>query len=559
MALRTPVLAIVGRPNVGKSTLFNRILGQRKAVVEDIPGVTRDRNYALVDRGFDFPFYLIDTGGFEETPEDELGVSTVLQTKLAIEEADLVIGVFDGNLGLQVGDRDIVNLLRASKKVVAYVVNKCDGIEMQDKILDFYALGVGDLVGLSALHGANVRSTVERLLRLLPEYERLKQSHISKKQNEEQRLAELRQEIVDDDAESDFLDDMPERRAVYDIDIDLENLDNLDAEKEEEEDTWEPMPVYSPEEGTIEDYLRAYRLQGKTRKEFFSDISEIEDEQDVVEEVEELEEEEVLPEIDCIKVAIIGRPNVGKSTLLNTITGETRSITSDVAGTTRDVVDVTITRNGQKFIILDTAGLRKKARVGQTVERYSVIRALRALEDADVAVVVIDGTTGVTEQDAKIVGLVHELGKGLVIAINKWDLVEKDHRTVNEYTKDVRNALKFAPYCEIIFISAASGRRCPKVIEVVRDTAMQRLRRVPTGKLNRLLRDSIRRKTLPVYRGRPVKLYYTSQVDVAPPRFALFFNYPRQLHFSYLRYLKNQIRDEFGFTGSDIKLHPKKR
>ncbi|MDD2944055.1 MAG: 50S ribosome-binding GTPase, partial [bacterium] len=406
MALRTPVLAIVGRPNVGKSTLFNRILGQRKAVVEDIPGVTRDRNYALVDRGYDFPFYLIDTGGFEETPEDELGASTVLQTKLAIEEADLVIGVFDGNLGLQVGDKDIVNLLRSSKKIVAYVVNKCDGIEMQDKIIDFYSLGVGDLVGLSALHGVNVRLTVDRLLRLLPDYERLKQSHISKKQNEELRLAELRQEIVDDEDNSDFADEMPERRAVYDIDIDLENLD---AEKEEEEDTWEPMPVFSPDEGTIEDYLRAYRLQGKTRKEFFSDISEIDDEKEVVEEVEEIEEEEVLPEIECIKVAIIGRPNVGKSTLLNTITGETRSITSEVAGTTRDVVDVTITRNGQKFIILDTAGLRKKARVGQTVERYSVIRALRALEDADVAVVVIDGTTGVTEQDAKIVGLAHEL------------------------------------------------------------------------------------------------------------------------------------------------------
>ena len=264
--------------------------------------------------------------------------------------------------------------------------------------------------------------------------------------------------------------------------------------------------------------------------------------------------------LEQIQIAIVGRPNVGKSTLLNTLVGERRAITSPVAGTTRDSLDVEVRREGQKYIIVDTAGLRRKGKIDEgSIERFSALRSLGALSACDVAIVVLDASEGVSEQDEKIAGLAHEQGKGLVIAVNKWDLLEKDHKTVHAYTKKVRESFKFAPYAPIVFLSALSGRRVPRILDEAKKVAYERTKRAPTKKLNQVLERAVKQKALPMYRGRVVKLYYGVQVDSAPPRFALFFNYPKEVHFSYFRYLKNEIRESFGFEGTDIKLMARKR
>ena len=559
MAPKTPIVAIVGRPNVGKSTLFNRVLGARKAIVEDIPGVTRDRNYALVER-YSVPFLLIDTGGFETDPEEVIGKQVVEQTLMAAEECDVILALFDGSVGAQPGDEDVVALLRRYKKSVVYVVNKCDGAEQAIRVADFYSLGVPELKDCSALHGRGVHELIETILAELPNYAALRSSALARKEREEE-AAKRAQSIAD--ASLDDEDEPRGRTESWDDDgaedDDFEDFDeDADASAEPQDevaDTPRFAPVYLPGEGDSDEgeYVKQFRVRPLSERPVTADV--VDDEDD-----ESADEEDLIPSIPLINIAIVGRPNVGKSTLLNTLTGERRAITSPVAGTTRDLLDLKITRDGQEYRIIDTAGLRKKARVEEdTIERYSTLRSLTALSECDVAVILIDATTGVTEQDTKIVGLAHEQGKGLIYAVNKWDLMEKNHKTVHEFTKDLREALKFAPYAPVLFVSALSGRRCPRILEVAKHVAETRAMRISTNRLNRLLKKAMLRLSAPIYRGRPIKLYYANQVDTSPPRFVLFFNFPRALHFSYMRFLKNSIRDKYPFEGTDIKLFAKKR
>ena len=550
MSYRTPNIAIVGRPNVGKSTLFNRVLGQRKAIVEDFPGVTRDRLYALVER-FSIPFLLVDTGGITDEPENEIEREVVSQTLLAAEEADIVLCLFDGASGYHDADRAVVDMLRRRDKPVVYAVNKCDGAEQYGRVVDFYQLGVNELHDISALHGRKVDTLIEEVLKTLPDYEaartavKAREQRIRQAQEEAERIAQQFDDIEDEVLE------------------DEEEFEPYVPDEDEEEKIPRFAPVYLPdEEGDSEtEYDREHGTLAldeskpsmvRTSSGGWRDALDLHGEEE--------SEEDALPALECIRVSVVGRPNVGKSTLLNTLVGERRAITSPIAGTTRDSLDVELKREGQRFVIVDTAGLRKKGKIEEnSIERFSALRSLGALSACDVAVVVLDASEGLTDQDEKIAGLAHEQGKGLVIAVNKWDLVEKDHKTVHAFTKRIRESLKFAPYAPIVFLSALSGRRCPKVLDEVKKVALERTKRVSTRRLNQTLENAIKRKALPIYRGRPLKLYYAVQVDACPPRFALFFNYPKEVHFSYFRYLKNSIRDEFGFDGTDVKLMARKR
>lgn len=319
-------------------------------------------------------------------------------------------------------------------------------------------------------------------------------------------------------------------------------------------------PVFVPIEAATDDGVDAYIREERVAPWVPMVRKEDEEEEIWGEEGSESEsvEEEPVHEIPVIRVAVVGKPNSGKSTLCNTLSGEARAIVSEIPGTTRDALDIEVTFAEQKFVLVDTAGLRKKGKIEEALERYSVLRTLKAVSRADVALLLMDAVEGPTDQDAKIAGLVHEQGKGLVIVVNKWDLVEKDHKTVHDYTERVREVFKFAPYAEIIFTSARSGRRCRRLLEEAQKVAQLRMKRVSTGKLNRTLRSRLRKVTAPSYRGRPVKLYYASQVGTAPPRFLLYFSQPKGVHFSYLRSIKNTIRESFGFDGTDIKLETRK-
>lgn len=544
MAIRTPIIAIVGRPNVGKSTLFNRVLGTRRAVVENVPGVTRDRNYALVER-YSVPFYLVDTGGFEEGSEESMQQHVSNQATLAAEEADLIISLYDAKAGLQQGDKDVLKLLRRFEKPILHVANKVDGVEQAILAAEFYSLGVDEVLDVSALHGRAVKDLVERALSSLPEIERLRASVAAKKAAEEQAAAAGRQRMAEVEEE---LREIVQEFEAQDA---LDSAPHLaDKTPVAEEPKFAPVFVPGEDSGSLQEYEKSYRLSAITSGNAVRRLEEDELEQEVP-------EEKVYPE--TIRVALIGRPNAGKSTMLNTLTGESRAITSSEAGTTRDSLHQEITRDAQRYLIIDTAGLRKKARVGDTIEKYSTIRALNAISECDVAVVMIDAVRGPSEQDAKILGLAHEQGKGIVIAVNKWDAVSKTHKSVQEYKKDIADTFKFVPYAPIIFVSALTGKRCPKVIETVKEVAYQRLRRVPTRRLNKILRAAADRGTAPRYRGQAVRLYYAAQVDTQPPRILLVFNYPRHVHFSFLRYLKNVIREEFGFEGTDVKFVLRKK
>ena len=544
--MSTPIIAIVGRPNVGKSTLFNRIIGERRAIVEDVPGVTRDRNYAHVLR-FDVPFFLVDTGGYEINPADPLQKFVVEQTQIAIDEADIIFCLFDGSFGVHPGDEIMVSMLRSCGKEVYYIVNKCDGEEQNLKVIDFYSLGVGDLCDISALYGREVNNLVENALAKVEGYEQLKLLTAEEK---------ARKELEYHNAEFEIEKGLAEYCNDNDDDDDDRESDEFEFVDEENVDT-EPefAPVYMPGDSndSEEEYLKEFRIKPiKTidKVEIGADLTSIE---------ESDAEEEIFPSIPIIKVAIVGRPNVGKSTLFNRITGTSRSITSPIAGTTRDSVNTPLKREGQDYLLVDTAGLRKKGRITDNIERYSTLRALKSLGDADVAVLVLDAEQGPTEQDAKIAGLAHEQGLGLIICVNKWDLIEKNHKTIKDYTLNLRDAFKFARYAPIIFTSALSGKRCSKVIDMVREVAVQRQRHIPTSKLNRVLMRAHKKATAPSYRGKLLKFYFAAQVTSAPPRFALFFNFAKEVHFSYLRCLKNEIRDQFGFVGNDIKLIVRKR
>jgi GTP-binding protein len=427
------IVAIVGRPNVGKSTLFNRILGRRMAIVEDIPGVTRDRNYADVSR-YAKRFTLIDTGGFEPASNDRLLAQMREQSQLAMEEADIILFVMDGREGLNPADEEVAGMLRQVDKPVLFVVNKVDGPSQEAMLGEFYALGVGELYPISAEHRHGVGSLVDEVLDLLPE------------QDEDQ------------------------------------------------------------------DKLTETRL------------------------------------------SIIGRPNVGKSSLVNRLLGYERVVANPTAGTTRDSVDTPFIYNEKRYVLIDTAGIRRKGRVSQKLEKYSVIHALKALDRTHVAMVVIDAEEGITDQDLTIAGYAHERGRAVILIVNKWDLVKKDNTTMGEYIKDVRDAFKFLPDSPIHFVSALTGQRINKIMADVEMVSDEFNRKVSTAELNRVLKDAEINHPPPMFRGRRLKLFYATQTAVRPPTFIIFVNKSEGIHFSYERYLMNCLRQAFGFIACPIRL-----
>lgn len=434
-----PIVAIVGRPNVGKSQLFNRLAGKRLSIVEDTPGVTRDRLYADADwRGRDFS--IIDTGGIEPSNDNEILKFMRYQAEAAIHHADVIVLITDLRTGVTAADEDVASLLQRSGKPIVLAVNKCDTPgALPPDIYEFYNLGLGEPMGISALHGYGT---------------------------------------------GDLLD------AVY---------------------------AYFPPEDTG-------------------------DEQE-----------------PPIRVAIIGKPNVGKSSLVNRVTGETRVIVSDVAGTTRDSVDTDVENEHGKFVFIDTAGIRKKSKVEERIEKFSVMRSLLAVERADVCVIMIDATEGVTEQDTKVAGEAHNAGKACIIVINKWDLVEKDGHTMKEYTLRVREGLAYMPYAPVLFISAATGQRVDKIYDLIREVYEQNHKRIPTGQLNSILAEATARVQPPTDKGRRLKIYYMTQAGVCPPTFVCFCNDARLFHFSYQRYLENQIREVFSLTGTPVRMVVRQR
>ncbi len=428
-----PVVAIVGRPNVGKSTLFNALAGSRISIVEDTPGVTRDRIYADVG-WLDHEFTIIDTGGIEPDSKDLILTQMREQAQIAIETADVTVFLVDVRQGLQDADSKVADILRRSGKPVVLAVNKVDSFEkFMPDVYEFYNLGIGDPVPISAASRLGIGDLLDEVVALFPEYGR---------------------------------------------------------------------------EG----------------------------------------EEDERP-----KVAIIGKPNVGKSSLINRLANEERVIVSPIAGTTRDAVDTAITYAGREYVFIDTAGLRRKSKVKGDIEHYSVIRAVTAVGRSDVCIVVIDATEGVTEQDAKIAGIAHDRGKGVIIAVNKWDAIEKDDKTIYRHTERIRQVLSFMPYAEILFISAKSGQRLPRIFDTIDFVLENNCMRVATGVLNEIVAEAVAMQQPPSDRGKRLKIFYATQVSVKPPTFVIFVNDKELMHFSYTRYLENQIRDAFGFRGTSLR------
>ncbi len=434
-----PVVAIVGRPNVGKSTLFNRLAGMRKAIVEDIPGVTRDRIYEKSEwEGREF--IIIDTGGFTTGSDEGLAAEVQKQAELAIEEADVIIMVVDAREGLVQEDEAIAEILRKSRKPVVLAANKVEDFHKQTQFYEFFSLGLSDPIPISAAHGLNI---------------------------------------------SDLLDEVAANFPEPDEDIE--------------------------EEGLI------------------------------------------------TKIAVVGRPNVGKSSLVNAILGEERVIVSDIPGTTRDAIDTPFDYGGNRYILIDTAGIRRKTKISVSTERYSVMRAFKAVDRADVVLIIIDATEGVTEQDQRIAGFVHEQGRASVIVVNKWDLVTKDANTMTVYDKDIREDLKFMAYAPILYVSALTGQRVQKILELVDFVAEQHYSKIQTAELNRVINEALLLNPPPGAGRKKLKIYYTTQVKTGPPTFVLFVNDVELMHFSYLRYLENTLRQAFGFEGSPIRLVPRQR
>lgn len=428
-----PLVAIVGRPNVGKSTFFNQMAGHRIAIVEDTPGVTRDRVYADCEWQ-NYRFTLIDTGGIDPNSDDPLLQQMRRQAEIAVETCDVILFFVDGRTGLTADDATVADMLRRSGKPVMLVVNKIDNIRMMDEIYDFYQLGIGDPVGISSVNLLNFGDMLEELVKLFPD---------------------------------------------------------PDPETEEH---------------------------------------------------------------DAIQIAVVGKPNVGKSSLVNRILGQERVMVSDIAGTTRDAIDTRFTDNGDDFVIIDTAGIRRKRAIEyQSLERFSVVRALAAIDRCDVAILMIDATQGVTEQDSKIAGYIDEKGKAAILCVNKWDAVEKETGTMEKYVRDVREQLKFMDYAPVLFISAMTGQRTDRILNAVRMAYQEASRRITTGVLNDVMADAQAALQPPATSGRRLKIYYATQQDVRPPTFVLFINDMTLMHFSYERYLENQFRKAFGFVGTPLR------
>ncbi|MBQ2148005.1 MAG: ribosome biogenesis GTPase Der, partial [Firmicutes bacterium] len=427
-----PIVAIVGRPNVGKSTFFNKVVGRRISIVEDTPGVTRDRIIAEAE-WTGHHFFLIDTGGIEPDSKEIIPAQMRMQAELAMDMADVVLFMVDGRDGLTTADEEVAAMLRRKGKEVILVANKIDTAKMPDHYYDFYELGLGEPFAISSTNQLG--------------------------------LGDLLQEIVER---------FPERSM---------------AEEEE----------------------------------------------------------------DDIKIAIIGKPNVGKSSIVNAFVGEERVIVSNIAGTTRDSIDTPFEQDGVKYTLIDTAGIRRRSKVTDDVEKFSVVRAVAAIERCDVALLVIDATEGVTEQDKKIAGIAHEAGKGIVVVVNKWDLVKKETNTMRDFERQVKGELVFMSYAPVLFTSALKGQRLPQVLQTARNVAEMRAMRVSTGQLNNLIQDAMMMNNPPSDKGRRLKIYYVTQVGVKPPLFSFQVNDRELMHFSYARYLENKIRDAYSFAGTSIK------
>ncbi len=432
-----PVVAIVGHPNVGKSTIFNRIVGERVSIVEDLPGVTRDRIYGAGE-WLNHEFNLIDTGGIDIGDEPFLS-QIRYQAEIAIDEADVIVFMASGREGVTAADEEVAKLLFRSKKPVVLAVNKIDNFEMRDLIYDFYSLGFGEPFPISGAHGIGL---------------------------------------------GDLLDAVVEHFGNY----------------------------------SVNDY-----------------------------------------EDDVTKFSLVGRPNVGKSSLVNAILGEERVIVSSIAGTTRDAVDSMYTCNGHKYVIIDTAGMRKKGKVYENTEKYSVLRALSALDRSDVVLVVLDGETGIIEQDKKIAGYAHEAGRAVVIVVNKWDAVEKDERTMKTFEEKVRNEFQFLDYAPIVFLSALTTKRIHTLMPMIDMACENHAKRVQTNVLNDVISDAVAMNPTPTHNGKRLRLYYVTQVAIKPPSFAVFVNDPELMHFSYERFLENRVRDAFGFEGTPLKFFTRER
>ena len=428
-----PILAVVGRPNVGKSTLFNKIIGRRVSIVEDTPGVTRDRIYADTEWA-GRQFTVIDTGGLDPESDDIMVQQVFNQAELAMETADVILLVTDVKAGPIDADTDVANVLRKTQKPVLLAVNKMDNMRADNHdIYEFYKLGLGDPISISAAQGLGIGDLLDEIIRYLP------------------------------------------------LETDIQ------------------------------------------------------------------------PEIDAIRTAVIGKPNVGKSSLINRILGEDRLIVSDIPGTTRDAVDSEVTIDGQKYIFIDTAGIRRKAKIKGNIERYSILRAVSAVNRADVCVILINAEEGVTEQDSKIAGIAHECGKASVIVVNKWDIIEKDDKTINIYMKAIANELGFMSYAPMLFISAKTGLRLNKLYALIHTAYQNYCMRISTGVLNDVLTEAAALNQPPSDKGRQLKIFYGTQVSVKPPTFVLFVNNSELMHYSYKRYIENQIRESFGFTATPLR------
>ena len=426
-----PLVAVVGRPNVGKSTFFNRVVGRRVAIVEDTPGVTRDRIYAEAE-WMGIHFALIDTGGIEPASAEVIPAQMREQAQIAMDTADVILFMTDGKAGLTADDREVANMLRKTGKPVVLAVNKIDTAALPDDFYDFYELGIGEPLPLSSANMLGIGDILDALVGEFPK----------------------------------------------------------DADTEED---------------------------------------------------------------DSIKIAVLGKPNVGKSSFVNAITGENRVIVSNIAGTTRDSIDTPVEIDGVKYTLIDTAGIRRKSKVNENIEKYSVIRAVAAIERCDVCLLMIDAVEGITEQDKKIAGVAHEAGKGIVVVVNKWDLIEKDSHTMNQFQKTIDAEMTFMSYAPSIFISVEEKQRVKNVIELARAVSENRAMRVPTGQLNSLVSDAVLMKQPPSDKGKRLKIYYAAQVGVKPPLFSFKINSRPLMHFSYARYLENKIREAYGFEGTSIK------
>lgn len=434
-----PIVAVVGRPNVGKSTLFNALAGERISIVEDTPGVTRDRIYADIE-WLDYSFTLIDTGGIEPDSKDVMLTYMRSQAEVAIETADVIMFVVDVRQGLIDDDFKVADMLRKSGKPVVLVVNKVDDFaKFMPDVYEFYNLGIGDPNPISASGKLGIGDMLDQVVKHFPDQ-------------------------------------------------------NLSQEEDERP-----------------------------------------------------------------KIAIVGKPNVGKSSLVNRLAGEERVIVTNIAGTTRDAIDTVIKYHGQEFVFIDTAGLRRKSKIKENIEYFSIVRTVAAIEKSDLVVLVIDAEEGVTEQDAKIAGIAHDKGKGMIIAVNKWDAIEKDNKTVNKYIDQIRKVLSFIPYAEIVFISALTGQRVNKLFDLIEQIVQFQNLRVPTGVLNEILTEAIALQHPPSDKGKPLRIYYITQVSVKPPTFVLFINDKALAHFSYIRYIENKIRETFGFAGTPLRIITRER